>query len=60
MKNDETTNRIDRLKCSKQEEQQNNNQEQKGYIIKISSILRKMGNTFIETAITHMARNDSK
>lgn len=39
MKNDETTNRTNRAECSKQEKQQNNNQEQKGYIIKISTVL---------------------
>jgi hypothetical protein len=39
MKNDETTDRIDRLECSKQEEQQDNNQEQKGNIIKIGTVL---------------------
>ena len=39
MKNNETTDRIDRLKCSKQEEQQDNNQEQKGNIIKIGTVL---------------------
>lgn len=39
MKNDETTNRTNRLKCSKQEEQQNNNQEQKGNIFKIGAVL---------------------
>lgn len=39
MKNNETTDRIDRLECAFKKEQQNNNKEQKGNIIKIGTVL---------------------